>query len=103
MRSAPDLPPDEPRPLQHAHVLGGRRKRHPERLGQDADIFLAIGKTAEHGAAGGVGQRPKDTVEPLRSLNHVVEDIRPGAMVNQLVEQLARAQGGVPNRITCLF
>jgi hypothetical protein len=59
--------------LQHPYVLGGRRKRHPERRRQLGEIALAVGKTPQHRAPRRMRQRVKDPVKRYRLIfNHVV-------------------------------
>jgi hypothetical protein len=44
-------------------VLGRRGERHVEGRGQLADIALALRQPAQHGAAGGIGERVEHAVE----------------------------------------
>lgn len=51
-------------PLQHAHVLGGGWERHPQRRGELAEVALPAGELPDDRAAGGVGERMEDEIEP---------------------------------------
>ena len=54
-------------------MLGGRSKRHGERLGEFAYRARAAGKPAQHGTAGRIGQRAEHAIEAAGGLfNHVV-------------------------------
>ena len=49
--------------LQHAQVLGYRRKGHIEGLSKFADGRFALRQTGEDGAAGVIGERAEDVIE----------------------------------------
>ena len=61
---------DEPRALQHLHVLRSAREGHREGLAKLAHRFVAEGEAGEHPAPGRIGQCPEGRVESL--FNHVV-------------------------------
>lgn len=74
MDTAPHFPSDQTGTLQRPDVLGGRRQRHPEGLGQLADRVLALlGKAAQHAAAREIAQGVEDRIQSgIVKLNHEV-------------------------------
>jgi len=61
------------RALEDLDVLRGGGKGHGERGGEFADVALAGGERAQHGAAGWVGQCAEDGIERLSEMfNHMV-------------------------------
>jgi len=64
---------EQPRPFQHLHVLGRRRKGHVEGLGQFAHGAHAARELPQHRASGGIAQRGKHAIERQGLLfNHLV-------------------------------
>ncbi len=73
MHASVPLAAHEPGVLEHAHVLGDRRRRHAVRRGQLAHAGYSHGQPLEHATARGVGESPEDGVERVRlTVNHVV-------------------------------
>ena len=64
---------DEPRALEHAHVLGNGRQRHREPPRQLADRFVAPGKPLEDRAPRGVGERAERLGEQAHNLESQIE------------------------------
>ena len=72
--AAAHLPADQSGLLERLDVLGGRRERDRERLGELADRARAARELAQHPPPRGVAQRVKDGIEFGRlKINHVVE------------------------------
>src|SRR5438270_5305291 len=71
VRAANLAPSDQPRVLQHLHVLGGAGEGHSKRLAELTNRFLAEGEASQHSAPRRVGQRMERHVESI--INHVVE------------------------------
>jgi hypothetical protein len=61
---------DQPRALQHLHMLGSAGERHSERFTQLADRFLAERQVGKHSPPGRIGQRMESRVESI--FNHMV-------------------------------
>jgi hypothetical protein len=60
------------RALQHAHVLGDRRKRHRESRRKLADRAVAGGESCEDVAPSGIGESEERVVEGAGTVNHTV-------------------------------
>jgi len=73
MQSSVPLAPDQPRPLEHAHVLRDRRGGHAERRGQLAHVRRSLGQPLEHAPPRRVGEGPEHSVQRVgTTINHPV-------------------------------
>src|SRR3954468_4522580 len=70
---------DEPRLLQHAHMLLHAREAHVERLGEIRDRGVCTAELLQNTAPGGVRERSEGGVEAgPRILNHMVQHMTHG-------------------------
>ena len=71
--AAGDTAAHEPGALQHADVLGGGGKRHPQRRCQLREVLLTRGQPTQDGPPRRVRQGMKNAIESRRGLfNHMV-------------------------------
>lgn len=70
MLSSDNATANELGPLQHSHVFGGGGEGHSEGRGELAEISLPARELPDDRAAGGVGKRVEDEVEPGGSINY---------------------------------